>query len=158
MTRDRSTWTAPMRSASTLEWAFARIEIGDCWVWRGPLDPYGYGRAKRARTDKYRRAHRLIYELLVGAIPDGLTVDHLCRVRACVNPDHMELVTHVENNRRGFSVSAQAARQARCLRGHEFTPENTYRPRGAPGTRVCRACQRSRRSERYQAERGATAA
>lgn len=70
-----------------------------CWLWTGPLDRQGYGRLKRFNGNTL--AHRAVYTLLVGPITYGLTLDHLCRVRHCVNPDHLEPVTHAENCRRG---------------------------------------------------------
>lgn len=84
-------------------------------------------------------AHRPIYKELIGPIPDDLELDHLCRQRACVNPWHMEPVTHRVNALRGYGVGALAARKRECRKGHPFNPENTYiHPRGQ---RVCRTCQ-----------------
>lgn len=109
----------------------------ECWLWQGALD-YGYGKYSRNK-----RAHRISYELLVGPIPDGLDLDHLCRNRACVNPAHLEPVAHRENVLRGESVAAKYARRTHCCRGHELTPENTYFQKGR-ATRHCRACKRLR--------------
>lgn len=103
-------------------------------------------------------AHRFTYELIAGEISDGLTIDHLCRNRCCVNPDHMQPVTQAENLLRGDGFVGVNARKTRCVNGHEFTDENTYvRPNGR---RVCRACHREtsrasyyRRRDR-QAEKG----
>ena len=86
-------------------------------------------------------AHRVAYELMRGPIPDGLTLDHLCRNVGCVNPDHLEPVTMKENILRGYSPAAQAARRDECAHGHAYTPENTYRY--ANGSRRCRICQRA---------------
>jgi len=109
----------------------------------------GYGVVQYAGT--LRRAHRVIYELTRGAIEPGKELDHLCRNRACINPDHMDPVRQAENNRRSNSRSAQHARQTHCLRGHEFTPENTYtRSRGHKTERFCRACSRMRDAGRYR--------
>lgn len=71
-----------------------------CWVWQGPLNEHGYGLS--SRTD--RLAHRAVYRRLVGAVPQEMTLDHLCRIRACVNPDHLEVVTLAENTRRGAAA------------------------------------------------------
>jgi hypothetical protein len=98
-----------------------------------------------------RRAHRVAYELARGPIPAGLVVDHLCRVRDCVNVEHMELVTLVENIMRGESPPAVLARLTHCLRGHEFTAANTYTHSGR--RRQCRAC----KNERNRAWRAAQA-
>lgn len=86
-----------------------------------------------------------------GPIPAGLTLDHLCRVRACVNPAHLEPVTLAENKRRGESPAARKARQTHCMRGHEFTPENTIRRKDRRGRgiltgRECRVCRKLMRS------------
>jgi hypothetical protein len=117
---------------------WAKVEKTDtCWLWSGHTVTNGYG---TIGVDKRRvLVHRYAYELLVGPIPDGLHLDHLCRVRTCVNPDHLEPVTNRENALRGASFVAQQAAQTHCLRGHEFTPENTYVWRTS---RVCRECRR----------------
>ena len=83
---------------------FAKVEIGDCWLWVGLLDEDGYGR--HAHFWQVHRAHRWLYEYLVGPVPDGLQLDHLCRVRHCVNPDHLEPVTGAGNLRRSGAVRA----------------------------------------------------
>jgi len=100
-----------------------------------------------------RLAHRAVYEALVGPIPKGLSLDHLCRNRACVNPEHLEPVSLVENVMRGVSPHAVNARKTHCAHGHAFTAENTYMVRGE---RVCRACGRER-SRTYIARKRATA-
>lgn len=119
----------------------------ECWEWTGGSDGKGYGKfSLDATRSGYRttKAHRAIYEVLVGPIPDGMELDHLCRNRSCVNPAHMEVVTHEVNSLRGESFSAENARKTHCPRGHEYTPENTYvapkRPRRA--CRTCRAVMR----------------
>lgn len=73
----------------------------ECWLWIGPLDRYGYG--KYRRSNRHTGAHRIAYQLLVGEIPEGLVIDHLCRNRACVNPWHMDPVTNRENILRGHT-------------------------------------------------------
>ena len=109
-----------------------------CWLWIGGLDGKGYGQIKH--QGKHRRTHRIAYELFVGPVPQGLELDHLCRVRECCNPAHLEPVTHSVNMRR--SPITYGKNQTHCKHGHEFTPENTYI--GAPGKRYCRACGRRR--------------
>ena len=84
----------------------------------------------------------MAYELFIGPIPDGLTIDHLCRNPNCVNPTHLEPVTMWENLMRGDTLTARKAAQTHCVHGHEFTPENTYVK--ANGCRLCKACARDR--------------
>lgn len=121
-----------------------------CWLWTGSLTVAGgYGQFRSG--GRPRRAHRLAYETLVGPIPDGLHLDHLCRTPCCVNPAHLEPVTGPENTRRGVAGMAQLAR-THCPRGHEYSERNTYlEPRRggkAPG-RHCRECHNARgRAER----------
>jgi hypothetical protein len=112
---------------------------GGCWEWTGATGGsrrYGCISVKGVT----RRAHRVAYELLAGPIPDGLELDHLCRNRLCVNPEHLEPVTHRENVLRGDAPPAANVSKTHCPRGHELTPENTYTRRGRPGGRECRAC------------------
>lgn len=112
------------------------IQENGCWDWVGGHTTAGYGTTWNGRGMVY--AHRLLYERHKGPVPEGLHIDHLCRNRGCVNPDHLEAVPCKENIRRGDSPAAIARRTNRCGRGHEFTPENTYRrPNGG---RMCRAC------------------
>jgi hypothetical protein len=111
-----------------------RADPDQCWEWLGTRNDRGYGRfAIPSPTGGMRqvRAYRFAYELLVGAIPEGLEIDHLCRNRGCVNPAHLEPVTHRENMFR--------ARQTHCKHGHEFTEANSYLP--PSGGRECRLCQ-----------------
>ena len=115
------------------------VKTDGCWLWTGCLRPDGYGviGAAGGRGAGVVRTHRLAYELVVGPIPDGLALDHLCCNTVCCNPAHLDPVTTEENTRRG------TARRTHCRRGHPFTPENTIvRPLG----RECRRCRRWRKS------------
>lgn len=120
-------------------------ELGPCWIWRNGTAK-GYGRFYV--DGKKVLAHRFCYELLARPIPSGLELDHLCSVRRCVNPAHLEPVTHRVNQHRGTPFIAAQTAQTHCVRNHEFTPENTriYR-----GKRVCLACIPERRHKRKTA-------
>lgn len=113
-----------------------------CWNWTGAATR-GYGAfAISQRPTVAVRAHRFSYELEYGKIPDGLTIDHLCRNKSCVNPKHLEAVTPKVNVLRGDTITAANAKKTHCIHGHKFTKENTHiTPRGA---RRCRACERYR--------------
>ena len=104
-----------------------------CWIWTGWITDGGYGRWRPARTAKSLPAHRVAYEIARVPVPDGLVIDHLCRVRRCVNPDHLEAVTFAENVRRGISFSAINGRRRACPRGHEYDHRN--------GRRRCLVCE-----------------
>lgn len=121
---------------------------GDCWLWLGHTSTAGYGRIHVNGRQDY--VHRIVYELLVGPIPEGLHIDHLCRVRTCVNPDHLQPVRPRENAIRGFAPAVITYRTDRCRRGHRLTPENTYVVK-TTGHRRCRACVNARRRARYHA-------
>jgi HNH endonuclease len=110
-----------------------------CWVWTGSLTVQGYGRMfiKERGTTDY--AHRIVYKLLVGPIPEGLTIDHLCRNKLCVNPEHLETVSARTNILRGYGPAARNARKKRCHKGHILSGKNVMIVRG--GTkRQCRKC------------------
>ena len=96
-----------------------------CFLWIGSITDSGYGEINARKTHGTNLAHRIMYEIVRGPIPKGLDIDHLCRVRNCVNPDHMEPVTNQENTRRGNSTSAHNARKTHCKRGHAFDLSNT---------------------------------
>lgn len=115
-----------------------------CWLWIGNKDSKGYGRFWEKAMDGFRKvlAHRWSYQHFSGPIPDGLVIDHLCRNRSCVNPDHLEHVTPLENDRRGTSFAAVNRRKTHCKWGHPFDDLNThYQPRGG---RACRECNKLR--------------
>ena len=103
---------------------------GDCWLWTGYISKNGYGIWPNEKTAS-PRAHRIAYEFVIGPIPAGLTLDHLCRVRHCVNPRHLEPVTLRENLMRGHTIAAENARKVQCPKGH---PYDHIDPRG------CRRC------------------
>lgn len=111
---------------------------GDCWEWGGSIDPHGYGR------QGHRLAHRLVYERMVGPIPDGLDIDHLCRVRCCVNPKHLEPVTRQTNHLRGVNQSAVLHVAGVCLNGHDLN-EHAYRRKTTGNVVYCRVCRNDKR-------------
>lgn len=120
-------------------WSFV-TKTPTCWQWRGSLDN-GYGRFWL--DGRSLVAHRLSYQLQHGEIPEGLALDHLCRNRGCVNPDHLEAVTPVENVLRGIGRSAINRRKTHCLRGHPLAGENLLLVHGGRH-RQCRECARNR--------------
>lgn len=131
------------------EYAAKYIELdaaSGCWAWIGPPASQGYGFANHNGVRSM--AHRFVYQLYRGDIPDGLVLDHLCRNRICVNPDHLEPVTHAENLHRGEGETFVAHRSGVCLKGHELTPDNLYVDPN--GTRRCVICCRANRAEAYQ--------
>ncbi len=112
----------------------------ECWVWIAGKHTAGYGRIRLSNRVLY--AHRVSYELVLGEIPAGLQLDHLCRNRVCVNPAHLEAVPQRVNLLRGESFSAQNYVKTRCISGHIFDSDNTYT--SPDGRRHCRTCQRVR--------------
>ena len=118
---------------------------GECWTWIGAFGTSGYGLFKFNRRTEL--VHRLAYSMLVGAIPEGLHIDHLCRARDCVNPAHLEPVTCGENTRRSTAPEAARKRHAavtHCPRGHGYTAENTKFRRGRGyDERLCSECRRA---------------
>lgn len=127
---------------------WAKVEKTEaCWLWMASKCQGGYGRFRVGGVGRKKiQAHRFAYELLVGPVPDNLDLDHLCRVRDCVNPAHLEPVTRRENLLRGETLIAAQVLRTHCPRGHPYDEQNTrvYR-----GMRSCRACDRRKQLERY---------
>lgn len=135
-------------SEKAAERFWAKVGLPDpetgCMEWLASKT-WGYGQFGMGKVP--RRAHRISYTALVGPIPEGLDLDHLCRNRACVNPEHLEPVTRQVNLLRGIGFPAQRAAQTECLRGHEFTEDNTRRDN--LGRRLCVTCTRARSNAYY---------
>lgn len=145
-----------------------KMLVGDgCWEWTGATQPNGYGYfhvgSLTDGSDRMEYAHRVVYEALVGPIPEGLTLDHqchnesaceggpLCPHRRCVRPAHLEPASDEENKRRGRHTNGNA-RKTHCQRGHPFTPENTSVT--TTGARRCRPCAKEYQRE-YRRDRQA---
>lgn len=108
----------------------------ECWIWTGPISGSGYGKVTLGNIQY--TAHRIIYETIIGKIPKELELDHLCRVRPCCRPLHLEPVTGRENKLRGISPAAINARKTRCINGHKLNAGNVWI--GGNGWRYCRKC------------------
>ena len=119
--------------------------VEECWNWLGATDGRGYGQLSgKPSTSSPVKAHRVSYEILHGPVPAGLELDHLCRNRLCVNPNHLEAVPHMINAQRGetgLHMTLAARGRNSCFRGHPYTKENTYVAQ-RDGARVCRTCKR----------------
>ena len=114
------------------------IKTGNCWEWKGYIKSNGYGQFYK--NGKTVLAHRATYEQNKGKIPGGFDLDHLCRNRGCVNPDHLEVVTRKENLVRGVGLIAQNVKKTHCPKGHEYSGDNLYYD--TKNCRRCRECNR----------------
>jgi hypothetical protein len=116
-----------------------------CWLWDGKPTAEGYGAL--VEDGWFHMAHRRVWERLVGPIPEGATLDHLCRVRLCVNPEHLEPVSHRTNVLRGVGPTAANAAKTHCKYGHPLSGDNL---RITAGRRVCRECERRAAREKMR--------
>lgn len=131
-----------------------KSDASGCWLWTAHLNRDGYGRFNRGHGQMCK-AHRFAYELAKGPIPDGLMLDHLCRVRRCVNPDHLRPSTARENTLAPGSLAVSAIRKARthCPLGHELDMPNLVRANWLRGLRTCLACHRGKTTVRNHRRR-----
>lgn len=135
MTCTYSVLDLPERIASKIQ-----IDANGCWLWTACIKPEGYGQIWW--NGSTRNAHRVVYRLFVGEIPAGLQLDHLCRVRHCVNPAHLEPVTNRENVLRGDTIPAKCAARTHCPEGHPLAGDNLLPSKLKLGWRVCLTCHR----------------
>ena len=125
-----------------------------CWTWTGALSSNGYGSFVVSMEPLVKKSsHAVAYEFLVGQVPSGLVLDHLCRNRRCVNPGHLEPVTQKENTLRGKGPAATNASKTHCIHGHEFTEQNIrWRTTKYGLHRRCRACERQQYETKKRAK------
>jgi len=130
----------------------SRVVIDDsgCWIWTGSRNPGGYGQTRDGA--RMTRVHQIAFVAAKGPVPDGLEIDHLCRVPACCNPDHLEAVTHAENIRRGSQDRKRPEPRTHCARGHELTDENCVRRKDGRQCRTCHNANRRMHDARRRAE------
>jgi hypothetical protein len=114
-----------------------------CWLWEGTWSPDGYGYF-HVEGRKMKVAHKFLYEREIAPVPEGMELDHLCKLRCCVNPQHLEAVTHAVNISRGQSGSYNK-NKTHCRNGHPYSGDNLRTT--ASGERVCRTCCRERMRE-----------
>jgi hypothetical protein len=117
---------------------------GDCWEWTGRTGLNGYGRFQNGQ--RANMAHRWAWEHLVGQIPEGMQIDHLCRNHPCVNPDHLRVVTPLENAAAGYGIIRANLQKTHCPKGHPLTPGNLVRRRNRTH-RYCLTCKRASNRE-----------
>lgn len=146
------------RGIPALERFQLKIEYADCGCWLIPTGTKsGYAPFRPPNSKGSRVAHRWLWEQVIAPIPAGMTLDHLCRTRNCVNPDHLEQVTLKENILRGNSPPALAARRDRCAKGHPYLPNNVYYyyVAGVFKQRQCLVCRRAKQTRRRERDRAA---
>lgn len=140
----------PCASRNLNEAVLSRVEPepnSGCWLWMGALNNYGYGQIEDRRSGVRPMVHRVVYEAERGPIPAGLQLDHLCRVRNCVNPAHLEPVTHRENQVRGHGFVGKNVRRTHCLYGHPLDMVDKR------GWRRCRTCHLRQSADAWEAHR-----
>lgn len=137
-----------MQSPSERFWSKVQ-KTETCWKWQGGKHSNGYGRFY-PKHDVEVGAHEFAYTLQSGAIPEGKELDHLCKNRDCVNPSHLEPVTHHENLLRGATIPAKNAVKTHCIRGHPLEGDNLTKAHLKNGQRHCRQCHNLRRRKGFK--------
>lgn len=138
-------WARSVVTTGTWARKVLAVEEGHCHVFTGSVNSSGYGRLWHPPTRKRRLAHRIAWVAFHGRdVPEGLTIDHLCRNRLCVNPEHLEAVSNGENVKRGIGFAATNARKTHCSRGHALGGSNVTPGRMAVGKRECAQFARDR--------------
>lgn len=127
-----------------------QVNLDDCWLFAKSLSPKGYGLIYK-NNDPSQYAHRVMYENMVGPIPEGFVTDHLCRITRCINPDHLEPVTPKENLYRGFAPSSLNRFKTHCPFGHPLSGDNLYIQKSKNGKvqRRCKGCMYPRMRKYY---------
>jgi hypothetical protein len=151
---DRSSIDLELEAVLATDWVALADQVraaSPCVLWTGYIDRHGYGRARVG--GRLTMAHRAAWSSVHGPVPAGLTLDHLCRNRACVNVAHLEVVTLRVNILRGTGPSATKARQSHCVNGHDLA--DAYRRRS--GRRACRSCKADEQRRRCHTEAGRAA-
>lgn len=143
--------TAQFGDTRLAEWFWSQVQVADsgCWEWTGPLSNGGYGYPYLPDLRRREYTHRLSYEAFVAPLHPDLVIDHLCRNRPCCDPAHLEQVPQRENIMRSpIAIASINASKTHCIRGHEFTPENTGQ--ATSGGRRCKTCVAEGEQERRQ--------
>lgn len=131
----------PQLSPEQLDKFWYRVEVhqpSGCWQWRGTIERWGYGQFSLGKKAGKFRAHRVAYSVLIGPVPDGMQLDHLCRNNGCVNPDHLQVTTGRINTLRGYGTSGMNARKTHCKRGHELSGDNIYQYGNRRSCKLCK--------------------
>jgi len=124
------------------------LQLNNCWLWAGHIRSDGYGGIWNSIKNQYDVAHRVVYEAIVGKVSESLQLDHLCRVRSCINPSHLEPVTRKENILRGEGLAAKNARKTHCHNGHSLSGGNLKID--SSGARQCKICKLAYSRTYYQ--------
>lgn len=130
-----------MNKKDTRFWDKVSKQANVCWIWNGAVDAHGYGSI--LEKGKIKKSHRVSYIMFHGEIPKDVVIDHICKIKRCVNPLHLQVVTLGENTLLGDGPTAQNKRKTHCIRGHKLSGDNIYLYERAGHTnRQCRICRK----------------